>query len=155
MTNKLSALCQISTALNNVGAQWALGGSAMLYLRGMVDGFHDIDIMVSSSSVCPVSACMDSIATRLVTAPNDNFSSNNFVQYEMNGIGIDIICDFGIVHNGVVHAYHWCDNDIDSTVILQGVSIPLHSLAVWRQFYLLMGRLSKVELIDNAIVADK
>ncbi len=154
MTNKLSVLCQISAVLNNIGAQWALGGSAMLYLRGMVDDFHDIDIMVSSISVGSVASHFDSIAARLVTVPNDNFSSQNFLQYDMGGIGIDIICDFGIVSNGVVHTYNWCDNDIDSTAILQGVSVPLHSLAVWRQFYLLMGRLAKVELIDNAIVAD-
>lgn len=154
MNNKLSVLHRISSELNNIGALWALGGSAMLYLRGMVDDFHDIDIIIASSSVASVSTCMDSIATRLVTVPNASFNSQQFAQYYMDGIGIDIICDFGIVCDGITHSYDWCDSDVDSTAVLHGTNIPLHSLSVWRQFYMLMGRHSKVQLIDSATTTD-
>ncbi len=151
MDNKLAVLRKVATALNAVDARWALGASAMLYLRGIVDNFGDIDIVVSGSSIECVAGCMDALGVRLPAKSTDKFSSACFMQYSVDSVDIDIICDFGIVCDGVVHSYELCDSDIDCTVALDGVAVPLHSVGVWRKFYFLMGRDAKVQLIESIV----
>ena len=45
--HKLRVLTRIAAALDGRGVTWAVGASAMLYLRGLTDSFHDIDLMTA------------------------------------------------------------------------------------------------------------
>jgi len=40
-------------------------------------------------------------------------------------------------------------DQITEYIQLNGETIPLHSLSVWRRYYELMGRTSKVKMIDR------
>lgn len=44
--HKLEILSQIAKKLNEGHITWAVGGSLLLYFKGIVDEFHDIDLMV-------------------------------------------------------------------------------------------------------------
>ena len=39
-------LARIAAALNGAGITYAVGASLLLYLRGLADGFNDIDLSV-------------------------------------------------------------------------------------------------------------
>lgn len=43
---KLELLKEIASTFNQENITWNLGASCMLYLRGIVDTFDDLDIMV-------------------------------------------------------------------------------------------------------------
>lgn len=43
--HKLEILSQIAKKLNEGHVTWAVGGSLLLYFKGIVDEFHDIDLM--------------------------------------------------------------------------------------------------------------
>ncbi|MCD7998310.1 MAG: hypothetical protein LUH21_13885 [Clostridiales bacterium] len=50
------------------------------------------------------------------------------------------------------HFLEFTIKDVDQIteyIQLNGETIPLHSLSVWRRYYELMGRTSKVEMIDH------
>ena len=44
---KLELLRRIAHRFNEAQIEWALGASLMLFLKGIVSEFHDIDLMVS------------------------------------------------------------------------------------------------------------
>ena len=44
---KLELLKRIAHRFNEARIEWALGASLMLFLKGIVSEFHDIDLMVS------------------------------------------------------------------------------------------------------------
>ena len=48
---KLATLAKIARRMNAAGLTWAVGASLMLFLRGRVGDFHDIDIMVAEEQV--------------------------------------------------------------------------------------------------------
>lgn len=51
LEKKLNVLTKIAHGLNERNVVWAVGASMLLYLRGIVDVFHDIDLMVCESDV--------------------------------------------------------------------------------------------------------
>ncbi len=51
LEKKLNVPTKIAHVLNERNVVWAVGASMLLYLRGIVDVFHDIDLMVCESDV--------------------------------------------------------------------------------------------------------
>ena len=45
--DKISLLKRIAHRLNEAQVEWCLGASMMLYFKGIVSEFHDIDLMIS------------------------------------------------------------------------------------------------------------
>ena len=47
---KLQVLARIARLLNEEEILWAVGGSALLYLKEIVSDFHDLDLIIDELS---------------------------------------------------------------------------------------------------------
>lgn len=147
MKQKIDVLVDLATSLNQRHISWALGGSMMLFLRGIVDEFDDIDILVLEADFDVLESLLpDDIVIRIVSK-KDNCHSHRFLPVSIDGIDIDFIGGFMIKNN----YFPLLEKDRQEYHVINGQKIYLHSLQEWLKYYQLMGRNKKVSLIQNIL----
>ena len=85
---------------------WAVGCSFSLFLRGIVDDFHDFDILVSNKDVEKAKEIMrDVIHANLVAVGGNGFcNSDDYSHWQINNCDIDLIAGFRVETFG--HSLH-------------------------------------------------
>jgi hypothetical protein len=146
--HKLTVLSQIAQELNQKNITWAVGASLLLYFKGIVTDFHDIDIMVAEDDANEAKAVLLSIGTLQPPSPNISYKTKHFMEFIVEGVEIDVMAGFVIMSNDIEHNFPIKAENIKEFTQLNEVQIPLQSLEEWRVYYQLMGRFEKVELID-------
>ena len=154
MTNKLKVLKKIATILNDNKVTWAVSASVLLYFYGIVDEFHDIDIMIDDEDSELVIKLMNQIGELQYSPYNSNFKTKHFLEYIIDDVDIDIMGGFIVVKDNIDYDCSLDINYIDSHIKLDGIDIPLYSLKKWREFYFLINRENKVKLIDDYFIKD-
>ena len=149
MSNKLELLKKIAGRFNAEGITWALGASMLLYFKGMVSEFNDIDLMVMTEDIDKARKILDSLGRQLPEKDNTGFATRYFLEYDIEGVGVDLMAGFAVVAGGEVHDCALTPDQIVEYADLFGERIPLQSVELWRRYYNLMGRESKVRLIDD------
>lgn len=147
---KLKVLSDIAHVLNDKNVVWAVGASMLLYFKGKTDLFHDIDLMVIEKDVEILIEQL--LPLGLLAPPNPDkqyYKTRHFLEFTINGIDVDVMAGFVIVKDGVEIDCSLLPEQIDEYIQLNDETIPLQSLGDWRRYYELMGRTSKVELIDR------
>lgn len=142
---KLSILAKVARGMNAAGLTWAVGASLMLFLRGRVNRFHDIDIMVDEAQVNEAQAVILKLGVAKDFKPHPRFLTRHFHEFDIEGVEVDLIAGYVIVCNGVPHECPLRHEDIDGTATVCDEVIPLHALEVWRRYYMLMGRPEKAK----------
>lgn len=150
MQSKLNTLAKIARQLNDANIVWALGASMMLYLRGIVEEAHDIDIMVAESDAEAARREMDGLGQLQPKTASGQYLTHTFLEYVVDGVDVDVISGFVIVKDGTAHEMPFDGSHIDQRETLLGVEIPLQSLADWQQYYELMGRSAKARMIAES-----
>ena len=153
---KLAALAKAAQALNRAGAVWALGGSALMYFRQLVEDFHDFDLLVAPQSMAAARTALLSAGARSRPAPPPNpaFATACFETYTLDGAEFDILCDLAVQRKETLCRYPFDADRIDGTADEQGARIPLCPLADWFVLYLLMpARAKKAVLISRHLMA--
>lgn len=146
---KLQVFAKVAAALNRQGVTWAVGGSLMLYFRGVVTDFNDIDLMAAAADgERAAEALVDLGAVRKPVQPSPRFESDGFWKLELNGLGIDIMAGLGIIYEGQKYTFPLRKGDISDTIELLDEKIPLQGVREWRELYRLMQREEKVRLLD-------
>lgn len=146
---KLEVLKNIATKFNNLNITWALGASMLLYFKGIINSFNDIDIMVANDDVHLVNEILINIGELKAPNPNYKFKTKTFLEFIVNGVEIDVMAGFTIVNNNELIDCSLQKNQIVEFYNLDKVLIPLQSLDLWCKYYQLMGRNDKVEMIKN------
>lgn len=149
MRRKLEILKIIAQRFNREGITWALGASMLLYFKGMVSEFHDIDLMVVLEDTGKAKNVLDGMGRRLPVKDNAGYATKCFLEYDIDGTGVDLMAGFAIVSGGKVYDCSLQADQIAEYTWLDGEQIPLQSIALWRRYYSLMGREEKAGLIDN------
>lgn len=155
MNRKLKVLESIAEALNRSGIRWALRASCMLYLRGIVSDFHDIDLMIDEEDSSIAIEVLKTLGTMKDPDSSSSFQTACFREFSIEGTDVDMIAGMAIVNKGIAYHCSLTDDTIDCTVHLHDQDIPLQSLAAWRRYYELMGRTEKVRMIDESITMQK
>ena len=77
---------------------WAVGCSFSLFLRGIVDDFHDFDILVANEDVEDAKRIMkDVILAKLVAVGGNGFcNSDDYSHWQINNCDIDVIAGFRV-----------------------------------------------------------
>ena len=145
---KLNVLSKLAAEFNKENLVWAVGASLMLYFKGYVDSFNDLDLMVSAEDAEKMEAILSSFGS-LQPSTKANFETKHFRKFMVDGVEVDMIGGFAIVSGGRVHDCDLKPKQIAEHVTVNGQEIPLHSVALWRTYYALMGRDSKVKIIDE------
>ena len=123
----------------------------MLYLREIVTEFNDIDIMVSVEDIHKVETIMSKYGSPIKREPNDKYKTTYFYEYEIDGVDIDIMAGFVIVSKDKDYEFAISKNEEYDIYNLKGVDIKLASVEEWYKYYQLMGRMSKVKLLQNYV----
>ena len=147
-TKKLEVLKAIAKPFNEAGIVWALGASMMLYFRGMLEDFHDIDLMVKDADAQMAMRILDELGSR-TDYSKERFKTKHFVKYLIQDIEADLIGGFVIVNSGKEYDCDLREDEIDEYDELDGIRIPLQKVSCWRQYYEWMGRRERVRLIEE------
>jgi hypothetical protein len=146
--SKMMLLSQIAKELNRKNVTWAIGASMLLYFKGIVSDFHDIDIMVTEEEIEIVKGVLLSFGKMQTPKPNVRYKTSYFLEFQINGIDVDVMAGFNITNNDKEHHFPLKKEHIKDFTEINGIRIPLQSLEEWRMYYQLMGRDEKVDMID-------
>ena len=146
--HKLAVLCRLAEEFNHQNLLWAVGASLMLYFKGYVDDFSDLDLMVADKDALKMEQILENAGTKLPTEKG-SFETKHFRKFIVDFVEIDMIGGFAIVKNGKVYDCDLEEVQITDWTEVNGQKIPLQSVDVWRNYYDLMGRTKKVAIIDG------
>jgi hypothetical protein len=148
--NKIEVLLKIANLFNENAITWNVGASCMLYLRDVVEDFNDIDLMIHIDDVEKVKDLLKKYKN-LDRKPNGKYQTEHFLEYDIEGVDIDIMAGFRIVHNNNVHYFPLSREQKNEKIIINNSIIYLESIEKWQIYYKLMERKDKVEIINNSL----
>ncbi|QMS85474.1 hypothetical protein [Candidatus Xianfuyuplasma coldseepsis] len=142
------ALIVLAEELNKQSIPWALGGSMLLWYKGIVNQVQDLDIMILEQDEKIVSSIIQTIGTIQPQHKRDNQECHStvFIEAVINGIDVDIIGGFTIDSNNEAH---YCPLQVDKIehIHIDDTVIYLDSLELWKTYYTLMGRTTRANQI--------
>lgn len=147
---KLCVLAKLAADLNESDILWAVGASAMLFLRRIVPDFHDIDLMVCPEDIEVAKEILLRHGTLLPSRPDSRFGTRHFLEFDVDGVEIDLIA--GFVVNSADGKQHVCPlqvEEVDACVDVADQAVSLHALKTWYEYYTWMGRTDRVKQIEE------
>lgn len=153
INEKLQLLKKNAHSFNENGIEWALGASLMLYLKGIVPDFHDIDLMISMKDADKAKEILSEMGKICPPNPIQNpiYHTKRFMEFVIDSIDVDLMAGFIIEKDSKIYDCSLHKNQIVEEVKLDGESIPLQSPLLWSKYYHLMGRDEKGSMIEKAL----
>lgn len=148
---KLTVLSNIAKKLNQRDVTWAIGGSMLLYFKGITNEFNDIDIMVAEEDVEKLKEIILTFGYLLPPNPQSKYRTKHFLEFNVDGVDIDVMAGFTIVNKEKEYYFPLRPGSVSDFTEVNGVQIPLQSVLEWRKYYELMGRTEKVKIIDKKL----
>ena len=150
---KIRLLKRIAHRLNEAQVEWCLGASMMLYFKGIVSEFHDIDLIISVDDVEVVKTILSEMGTLCPSdhEPNPMYQTKCFMEYVIDAIDVDVMAGFAVVREGKIYDCSLRKEQITDQLMLDGEAIPMQSPRLWRRYYRLMDRSAKADMIEKAL----
>ncbi len=148
---KIELLKKIALQFEKAHITWALGGSMMLYFKGIVPVFQDIDLMVADADAQTAQSILCSMGQMQPQNPNPKFRSKAFMEFVIDAVDVDVIAGFAIVNGDSVVDCSLQKEQIVERMPLGEACIPLQSPALWCRYYRLMDRTEKAQMIEQAL----
>lgn len=145
---KLNVLSKLASEFNKYEIVWAVGASLLLYFKGYVEDFNDIDLMVTEKDAIKMENILNRFGT-IQPSTKGNYETKHFREFIINDVDVDMIGGFAIVCDGQVFDCDLKQSQVVEYIKINGQKIPLHSIDLWRKYYALMGRDKKVAIIDK------
>lgn len=126
---------------NKENISWAIGCSMVLFLKGIVDEFHDFDLIVELKDVPKAKKIMqeDLKAVLKGTGGNGYCESDIYLHYQFGRVDLDIISGFRVLTFGASYYYPLNPNEIDFLEITNAdITVPLISLEAMFILYFMM-----------------
>lgn len=143
-------LLKIAKEFNDVGIKWGIGGSLLLKKHALINIVNDIDIIVSNRDINRLIEILDRIASKVTAPVKQEYATKHFLQYQLNGISIDVMSQFIIKHDAGSYEFIFDDTSISDIVVIDNIQLPYTSLEDWLIAYMLMiNREEKVNMIWN------
>ena len=148
---KIELLKKIAHRFNEAHVVWAIGASMLLYFKGITSEFHDIDLMVSDTDVGCVRKILSEMGEIQPFKPNPKYQTKAFMEFTIDSMDVDVMAGFSIVSEGKLFDCSLQKEQIVEKMLLGAELIPLQSPLLWCEYYRLMGRNEKVEMIESAV----
>ncbi len=147
MDHKLLVLEKLANLFNKNNITWAIGGSVLLYFKGITNHFNDLDVLIHEKDIDKVQILL---REEVLLAPIDNgsYQSTAFMQYIIDGVDIDIIAGFSIMNDKQRYYFPLLTNEDLETYKLNETIVYLDKLSAWSNYYALMQRMDKHKLIE-------
>ncbi len=146
----MAVLRQLSIELKESRVNWVVTGSLNFALQGLPFEPHDIDIQTDKQGVYEIERRFSSQVSRKVTFSSTERMRSHFGALLIDGIVVEIMGDIE----------KWLENGTWQTPIdlrsqrqfihVDGMTIPVLSLAYQAQAYLKLGRLERAEMLREA-----
>lgn len=146
---KLEVLGKIAAAFEEEQILWAVGGSLLLYFKGKVPSFQDIDLMVYEPDVEKARAALETLGALQPPKPQGRYRTHHFLEFVVEGVEVDLMAGMVILAEGREWDCSLTPDQVAEYYPLAGRAIPLQSLALWKEYYRLMGRPEKVRLLED------
>ncbi|SDP08987.1 hypothetical protein [Clostridium gasigenes] len=163
-------LRDIGEKLNEGGILWGLGASMLLNHYGFIDKPNDIDILVDVKNIEKADKILKSMGEKRLWEKSDNYSTEYFYEYVINGFEVDVMSGLGINHSEGIYKYIFDEKSISKTIQIHDIDIHLTSLEDWYfiyqlipnreikvkmiEDYLLLNGIKKPELLDRALTGE-
>lgn len=150
---KLELLKKIAHRFNEAQIEWALGASLMLFLKGIVSEFHDIDLMISVQDVERAKVILLEMGDLCPPKPEPDpmYRTKVFMEFLIDSVEVDVMAGFAIVKEGKVFDCSLRADQIVEKMVLGTETVPLQSPLLWCKYYRLMERPKKAEMIEKAM----
>ena len=151
LNEKIKLLKEIAQRFNTAYITWALGASMLLYFKGITSMFNDIDLMISNDDAESVRKILSEMGELQPPNPNPKYKTKVFMEFVINSVDVDVMAGFSILNDGKIYD---CSLDKDQIVewfTLGNTKIPLQSPLLWCEYYKLMGRKEKVDMIERVL----
>ena len=148
---KIELLKEIAQKFNESNITWALGASMLLYFKKITSTFHDIDLMITNEDVESVREILSQMGELQPSNPNPKYQTKTFMEFTINSIDVDVMAGFSILNDGKVYDCSLDKGQIVEWLTLGDTKIPLQSPSLWCEYYRLMGRKEKVDMIERAL----
>lgn len=132
------ALFKLTDEFNKSGIRWGLACSMNLFLRGLVDEFHDLDLVVEEEDIPKVKDIMEKNGGILKATGGNGFcESNCYMHFQLKRVDIDIISGFRIITFGTKFLYNFNETEIEY-IKVEEKKIPLIPVEALYLLYAMM-----------------
>ncbi len=123
---RLEVLKTIARVFSKYGIIWALAFSSNLFLRGIVDDFHDFDLLISSRDVDKLDEALKEIGVKIIsTSQKGVFSSPYYKEAELGRVHLDIIVGIEINTFGTTYRYEVKEEELFMVNLDGNIYVPL------------------------------
>ena len=137
-TERKEAFYKIFSDFKEAGIRYGIACSMNLFLRGVVDEFHDIDLIVNISDIHKIEEIMKlNNAVLKETGGNGYCESDIYMHFQFGRVDIDIISGFRLVTFNACYEYHFNQEELDYINIEDNL-IPMISMEALYILYSMM-----------------
>lgn len=154
------ALFTLFDELRKADVRWGLACSTNLFIRGIVDEFHDLDLIVDIKSIPKVEEIMKEQGAILKeTGGNGYCESDMYMHFQFGRVDVDVISGFRVVTFGTHFEYYFNPEELQF-IELENKNIPLISMEALYLLYSMMEgwqarRRFKRVLIEEYLLTEK
>ena len=132
------ALFTLFDELRKADVRWGLACSTNLFIRGIVDEFHDLDLIVDIKSIPKVEKIMKKQGAILKeTGGNGYCESDMYMHFQFGRVDVDVISGFRVVTFGTHFEYYFNPEELQF-IELEDKNIPLISMEALYLLYSMM-----------------
>ena len=137
-SERKDAFLKITTEFEKHQVRWGLACSMNLFIRGVVDEFHDIDLLIEAKDVEKVTKIMDENGAELIATGGNGFcESDIYFHFQFGRIDVDIISGFRLVTFGTCFLYEFNEGELDF-ITIDRKKVPLISMEALYLLYSMM-----------------
>lgn len=140
-SDRCYAILEVLRAFKEKNVHFGLACSFNLFLRGIVDEFHDFDIIIDNKDVDKVKKIMENLGAELIATGGNGFcESEVYMNFHLGRVDFDIISGFKLLTFGTQFIYHYNEDEIEMIKIYENetIEIPLISLEALYLLYAMM-----------------
>lgn len=149
MQKKLELLQRIAKELNREKIEWGLGGSLLLFVRGITDHFGDIDIIVKDSDVLRVNRLLNKMGLLVPKEEDPIYHTKGFFNFDIEGVLVQVMSNLTVKYAEKLYTVPFDESSIDKWEPFGQEKLPLMYLEDWYVIYQLIERTAKVELLEE------
>ena len=108
--------------------------------------------MISNENVETVREILSEMGELQPPNPNPKYKTKTFMEFVIKSIDVDVMAGFSILNDGKTYDCSLDKEQIVEWLTLGDTKIPLQSPLLWCEYYRLMGRKEKVDMIERALL---
>ena len=150
---RFETIKKIAKALNEKEVRWAIGGSTLLYIKGIVFEFNDLDLVVLLEDASKAKEALIALGAEHHQSKKAS-TTKVFDEFTFEGLDVDVVSGLTLSAYGKDYDCSLKNENVEE-MELDGVKLRLDSLEAWYNIYQLQGRVEKARYIKDFMLYHK